>query len=78
MRDEMKPGAVGQGLGESRSVGKRACADGRVIERVDASAVALEQGLHIGGMVLPEFAEGARGLDEGAVRENEDRRIASR
>ena len=78
MGDQMNPGILGQDLRERQGVGKRALADRRVIERVDAVAVVLEQGLHARRMQRPQLAEGARGVDERTVRENQYRRAVRR
>ena len=73
VRDEVQARARRQRAGERERVGDRARGHRRVVERVDAAPVAREQVAHRLRVHRPELAEGADGVDEGAVHEHQQR-----
>ena len=73
VRGQVQPRARRQRIDERQRVGDRAHADGGVVERVDAAAVVVEQRGHALRVQRPELAEGAEGVDEGAVDQHQQR-----
>ena len=73
MGGQVQPRVLRQRLDERERVGHRAGADGGVVERVDAVAVMRKEFGHPLRVQRPEFAEGAVGVDEGAVDQHQQR-----
>ena len=70
--------ALGHHLRQAQCVLDRRGAQRAVVERVHPAAVVFEQALHGLGVLGPELAEGAGGLDEGAVHQHQDRCVCLR
>jgi hypothetical protein len=73
MGQQVQACALGQVLHQGQRVGDGAGAQRRVIQRVDAVAVVTEQRLDLLRVLRPQLAEGAAGLDEGAVHQHQHR-----
>ena len=73
MRDEVDPRSRRHGADQRQRVGDRARAEGRMIEAVDALAVAREQLAHGRVVQRPELAEGADRVRERAVHQHQHR-----
>ena len=72
MREQVQPGASGQRAHQRQGIGDRALAHGGVVQRIDAARVALEQLAYCLRMQFPQLAEGADGIDEGAVHQHQE------
>ena len=75
MRQQVQPCALRQRVDERSGVGDRARAQRRMIERVDAAAVALKQFRDASGVLAPKLLERALGVDEGSVEQHQDRAV---
>ena len=71
MRHQVQPRALGQRLRQRQRVGHRAEREGRVVQRIDAVGVMLEQRGHALRVLGPELAEGAGAVAESAVDEDQ-------
>ena len=70
--------ALGQRLRQAQCVLDRRGAQRAVVECVHPAAVVFEQALHGLGVLGPELAEGAGGLDESTVHQHQDRCVGLR
>ncbi len=75
MGEQVQTRAIGQRPCEHERVVDRAGHERGVLEAVDPLAVAREQLAHLLGVVLPQLAERAVGVGEGAVQQHQDRLV---
>src|SRR4051812_9451306 len=73
MRDQVEAAAFGQRFSEGDGVRDWTDAKRRMVQGVNAAAVRVEQCAYALRMVRPQLAEGARGIGERTVDEDENR-----
>ena len=73
MRHQVQPRPRRAGQCQCVGVGDRAFAERGVVERVDAVAIVVKQGLHTLRVLLPQLAKGAQRVGKRAVHEHQQR-----